>query len=1221
MKEYLKRLARGNFTYDIPQLDIDTKRIVKAACNSVIRQSFVLKSDLHTMGIIWSQNDRVVIRNNVFSGTECKIDYEIYTKGLLPNDSMKGTFDIISISGEKQIPYEIQIVDKVCETSIGIVDTVFDFYNLAHQSIDEAVQFFDSNHFKNIVLKEDILFVNIYDILKMDSDRSHAMFEFLVAAHKKSPVTISMAHCEYKYGKNVQVRISKEDKALFDIMDCSDNKPYKLWINKSGWGYVKVKLKTDASFIQLSNEELNSNDFTGNQGALSFSIDIEKLHSGTNFGRIELLTYNQKLTADVIVHCKSNHSNIQNANFERRLLMEITRLYVDYRLENIDTKSWITQYTMIVNKLRDFNEQSIYYQLMEIQGLTYQDRMVEAKNLLESIDKNGYQQDVLLFCYYSYISTMIKKDDVYTIKMASVIRDYYENGLDNWRILWMLFYMDKNYSRNLSMKLLRIKEAFKKGCFSPVMYYEALTVINSDPMLVRILNDFEIRVLSFGLKHKKITQRLADYINYLILNEKMVPVQVIDIAKKLYETFKQDNMLETLVIHMIRNEMCSLDCFQYYEKAVLKGLKITRLYEFYIKSMDKSSYKKLPDVVLMYFQYEVHLNYVDRAYLYANILTENTEVCSLYEDEIQNFGYEQLCMDRIDENLKRIYKYIWNIHLLDNNTAESMVNLMFTYKVTCLDKEVRYVIVKHKELTLLDRYPIIDGTAYITMFTKGCVLAFECMDGSIHKDTLEYEIEKVFENTDLLQDALNQAIRNEYIEFYKFEMGSSFDMADTVKYLAGLKGLEEHMRATLNTWLIDYYYNNKDQMGTQNSTAINRKEIQKYILLSHLKKKEAIQYIDICSSTGMFDTACDLIENYGIDGISFETLYKIANFLLEKLGNVHDVLLLDMCFKSFSNGHYNEKILSYLNDNFNGTSDEMYRVWKACSEFEIDKTDISERIVAQMLFCSQQDEKLIEVFNDYYTRYNNDKKHDMTNSKKRIIMDAYICYQSYLYFVKQNVAKSYSANKTNIENGLNMNEFAFTVIENYLTANYKIHDICKLAYLKYMSKNPDIMTETQKNLVETLISELCEENQCFEFYKKFGDVVCLPYTIINQTYVQYIGNPDAKVNIYFYKNENESDMEHEIITGCCGVYTKGFTLFYGDRISYYFTEETKGELKRSNEYQITGESVFYNRNISKFDYINEILACKEKHDITTMKKQMQTYCINEYIVDQVFQVL
>ena len=112
----------------------------------------------------------------------------------------------------------------------------------------------------------------------------------------------------------------------------------------------------------------------------------------------------------------------------------------------------------------------------------------------------------------------------------------------------------------------------------------------------------------------------------------------------------------------------------------------------------------------------------------------------------------------------------------------------------------------------------------------------------------------------------------------------------------------------------------------------------------------------------MFDTACDLIENYGIEDVSGETLYKIGNFLLEKLGNVHDVLLLDICFKSFLNGQYNEKMVSYLNDNFNGTSDEMYHVWKACNELEIDKMDISERIIAQMLFCSQQDEQL----EDYY---------------------------------------------------------------------------------------------------------------------------------------------------------------------------------------------------------------------------------------------------------------
>lgn len=1208
MKEYLKRLAKGNFTYEIPKLTIDKNLVIKVFNDNIIKQSFVLKSNLHTMGIIWSQNDRVVIKNNVFSGTECKIDYEIYTKGLESGDFIKGTFDIISISGEKQIPYEIQIVDKIYETSIGNVNTISDFCDFAHKSTDEAVRFFDSAYFKYRILKDDIVLKNVYDLLKIEHDRSHAMFEFLVAAHKKSPVTISIANSAYKYGKNVQVLFQKEDKVLFHIMDYSDKNSYQLLINKSGWGYVKIDIKTDAAFVQLSGSQLNHNDFTGNQGILSFSIDEEKLHRGTNFGRIELLTYNQKWTVEIIVHCKSNDLNAEDANFERKLLMKLTKLYVEYRLEEIDTKSWITQYIRIVNKLRDFDEQSVYYQLMEIQGLTYQDRIVEAQNLLESIDKNIYYQDALLFCYYSYISATIKKDDVYTIKMTSIIRDYYENGLDNWRILWLLFYMDKNYSRNLSMKLLRIKEAFKKGCFSPIMYYEALTVINSDPMLVRILNKFEIRVLEFGLKHKKITPRLADYINDLILNEKMVSVQVIDIARQLYETFDKDNMLETLVMHMIRNELCSADCFPYYEKAVLKGLKITRLYEFYIKSMDKSAYRKLPEVVLMYFQYEVHLNYIDRAYLYASILTRNPEVLFAYEDEIKHFGYEQLCMDRVDENLNLIYKYIWNIHLLDNNTAESMVNLMFTYKIKCLDENVRYVIVKHKELTLIDRYPIVNKVAYVTVFTKGCTLAFECMDGSIHKDTINYEIEKIFENTDLLQAALNKAVRNEYIEFYKFETGMSSNMIDTVKYLSGLKGLEEHMKQILNSWLIDYYYEKKDQMGKENSAAINRKEIQKYILSNHLTITEAIKYIDICSSTGMIETACDLIENYGMNDVPCEILYKIGNFLLEKSDHTYDEFLLGICFKSFCGGQYNEQIVSYLNEHFNGTSDEMYCIWKACKDLEIDKIDISERILAQMLLCSQQDEKMTEVFNEYYATYNDknyNSNRDIVNSRKHIIVDAYICYQSYLYFVKQNP----------------VNEFAFMVIENYLIENYKIHDICKFAYLQYMSKNLDTMTETQKSLVETQIYALCEENKYFGFYKNFGDVLCLPYTIINQTYVQYIGSPDSKVNIYYYKNENKSDMQHEIITGYCGVYTKGFPLFYGERMFYYFTEETKGALKRSNEYQITGDFDIHNRNISKFDYINEILACKENHDITAMKKQMQTYYMNEYVVEQMFQIL
>jgi len=1213
MKEYLKHLARGNFTYDIPKLNINQELIIKAPCDSVQKASFNLCANAHTVGIVWSQNDRVVIRNNVFSGTQCKIDYEIHTKGFVPGDSIKGTFDIISISGEKQIPYEIQVIDKIYEASIGSINNVFQFYNLAHQSLDEAVKFFDNDNFKHIVLKDDILLNNVYDLLKIDNDRYRAMFEFLVAAHKKNPVTIHIARHDYKYN-NAHVDILGDERAVVTIMDCSDNSPYKLLLNKSGWGYVKIDVKTDNPFIVSERVEIYNHDFTANQCALSFVIDVNQLHAGINFGRITLCTYNQELCIEIIVRQKMQGAQTQSAQTqyaqtqnaytkaarqysERELLIKAVKLYIDYRLEHMDTESWISQYAQIVKQLQEISPASLYYKLMEAQVLSYQGRMAEAKYLVDEAGSKIYNQDVRLFCYYNYICTTIKKDDVYTIKMASVVRDYYENGLDDWRVLWMLFYMDKNYSRNASMKLVRIKEAFKKGCHSPIMYFEALAVMNNDPMLLRVLNSFELHVIAFGLRHKKITQRLAEYINFLIRNEKVANIQMINIVKQLYGLLKQDSMLETLVIHLIRNEMCTLDCFPYYEKAVLRGLKITRLYEFYVKSMDRSTYHKLPQVVLMYFQYEVHLNYVDQAYLYANILTNeihNHEIFSAYEEDIKNFGYEQLCMDRLDQNLLLIYKYIWSIDLLDQNTAESMVNLMFTYKVQCFDRNVQHVLVKHKELTLFDRYPLVNGFAYVAMFTKDCTLAFECLDGSIHKDTLNYTIEKVFDNTELLQEALDNLYRNEYTEFYKFETGHSGNMADTVQYLAGLKGIEEQVKAELHSWLIDYYYNQRKEMANKNSTAINRIEIERFISINHLGQRDAKKYIDICSDVGMLDTACDLIKSYGIEGVSCEVLCRIGSFLLEKLGNAHDVLLLDICFKSFSGGAFNERILSYLSDNFNGTSEEMYQVWNACAQFNIDRTDLSERILAQMLFCSQQGEIMTEVFKDYYS-----------NGGKRTIIDAYIGYHSFLYFVRQRT----------------IDDAVFDVIAHYLSENYKVQDICKLAYLKKMSQVPEKMTDAQKLCTEKLLYEMCEENKCYDFYKSFGNTLCLPYMILDQTYVQYIGNPDAKVKIYFYRNGQETQLEDEIITGCCGVYAKGFTLFYGDSISYYFTEESGGVIKRSETCHIVCDRVLHYKSTSKFDDMNDMLASKKNHDIAALKKQMNVYCEKDYVVNHMFQIL
>ena len=87
---------------------------------------------------------------------------------------------------------------------------------------------------------------------------------------------------------------------------------------------------------------------------------------------------------------------------------------------------------------------------------------------------------------------------------------------------------------------------------------------------------------------------------------------------------------------MIRMGMTGDNCFEIYEKGVLRGLRITRLYEFYIASMPKNIERQLPKIVLMYFAYDNILSDSDKAFLYANIVTGRDSYyknCLLYTSD------------------------------------------------------------------------------------------------------------------------------------------------------------------------------------------------------------------------------------------------------------------------------------------------------------------------------------------------------------------------------------------------------------------------------------------------------------------------------------------------------------------------------------------------------------------------------------------------------------
>lgn len=130
---------------------------------------------------------------------------------------------------------------------------------------------------------------------------------------------------------------------------------------------------------------------------------------------------------------------------------------------------------------------------------------------------------------------------------------------------------------------------------------------------------------------------------------------------------------------MIRNELIGPEYAGLYEKGILRGLRITRLYEFYIESLDKKELKRLPQIVLRYFTYESSLSTKSKAYLYADILKNHSssrEIMNTYAPQIERFAYGQMKKGYIDPYLEVIYGWLFQNVGVNEETAPFLVKIL-----------------------------------------------------------------------------------------------------------------------------------------------------------------------------------------------------------------------------------------------------------------------------------------------------------------------------------------------------------------------------------------------------------------------------------------------------------------------------------------------------------------------------------------------------------------
>ena len=97
------------------------------------------------------------------------------------------------------------------------------------------------------------------------------------------------------------------------------------------------------------------------------------------------------------------------------------------------------------------------------------------------------------------------------------------------------------------------------------MYIEAMNIINAQPVLLRVLNQFEMQVINYGCRNDIISEKLAMQIADVVANEKNININTLIILKKIYDKYEKDEILTVLVTLMVRMGMTGEYLFYCYD--------------------------------------------------------------------------------------------------------------------------------------------------------------------------------------------------------------------------------------------------------------------------------------------------------------------------------------------------------------------------------------------------------------------------------------------------------------------------------------------------------------------------------------------------------------------------------------------------------------------------------------------------------------------------------
>ncbi len=1185
MREIIDKLLHGEYEYAQRSLDFSTARVeLSIGPDEMSEGTFTIfgPENRPCYGSITSTDIRMEVLTPKFSGSPYEASFRFDGTGLHGGDVLQGEFRIISNRGEYILPFVVIVRPMHIASSLGDIKNLFHFANLAKTNWEEAVDLFYSRDFISVFKGTDSQYESLYRGLSVNPDNVRNVEEFLISINKKQPMSF----------------IPDQQELFIDFTGLSHE--HVIMVTRNGWGYSDFKLRAEGDFIMLDKTEVSGNDFAGSSYRIRMKLRTEKLHEGNNFGRITIYNSFVKTQIPVTVSVKLSDNHV-TADYQekKRLLVQLVRVYENFSCKKITSRAWLSETGKIISKMNAIDEKDLEFRLYTAHYYITAGRVNEGKWILDQSAREVEEAPGdALYSYYLYLSTLCSREDAYINDISERLEGIFRRNRDDWRIAWLLLYVSEEYTTSSPRKWMTLEEQFGFGSRSPILYLEAMNLLNDTPSILTRLDPYELHVLEYGAKKKIISLNLMDQLVYLAVRVRNYDERLFRILKACYEIKENDDVLEAIVGLLIKGGKTDRDSFEWYRKGVDRELRITRLYEYYMMSIYTDEDGLLPceisKMVLMYFSYQSDLEYDKNAILYRYVHEHRQDYEELYETylpQIEKYLMAQLDKGRISKDLGYLYKNLLTKQMVDAANASKVISVVSTSEIRTDDKRITGVCVIYDKCEREMRYPMVDGCAYVPLYGSDYAVLLTDHDDNRYAASVPYTAVRLMIPGKLISYAIPYIQKGkENLDLFLSDLGKNaytIDMENVGRYrdLAASEFVRENCKNEIRNNLVKFYYDND---FTRQLT-----EYLSDIELEYLTGSERNEMLELAIMSGLYDKALDWLKKYGTYGVDPKVVLRLCVRLLDRGMFEASEKEVEIAHYAFKNSKYDEQLLKYLIDNFNGTVKEMRDVWKAAEAFGLDTYHLCERIIIQMMYSGSFIGEKIEIFRSY-----------VQSGANTDIETAFLSQNAYDSFVHRTVTDGY----------------IFERIEKLALENVPLQEVCKLAYLRYYANEKSSAEEPNPDVAIPFLKELLSKHVFFPFYMEYEDIYPDMIQFTDKTMFEYRTTPGTKCVIH-YRLAGDTDNDYhsiEMKEMYDGIFVTAFVLFFGEQMQYYVTESGGDSESVTESGTIQKNDIVKNQQKGRYNLINDIMIGETLQDYGTVDTLLSEYYKKKYLCDKLF---